>query len=52
MLQSMVPIALSLGLGSLLPPIHAAEPCAPKAYQIGAAQDDITGPIAELGMLG
>ncbi len=52
MLQSLVPIALSLGLGSILQPVQAAESCSTKGYQVGAAQHDITGPIAELGFLG
>jgi neutral ceramidase len=52
MWQTIVPIALSLGLGNLTSALHAAEPCSAAAYQIGAGQDDITGPIAELGLLG
>jgi neutral ceramidase len=47
-----VSFAFCLGLGSLTGTARAAELCAGEAYQIGAAQDDITGPVAELGMLG
>jgi neutral ceramidase len=52
MWQTMVSITLSLSLGNFMQPLHAAETCANDNYQIGAAQDDITGPVAELGLLG
>lgn len=48
--------AIRIGLFSLasLSPLaaYAATPCLDQGYWIGAAQDDITGPIAELGMMG
>ncbi|WP_141734509.1 neutral/alkaline non-lysosomal ceramidase N-terminal domain-containing protein [Oligoflexus tunisiensis] len=51
-LRRMFPVALSLGFWSLMQTLQAAQPCSVPGYRVGAAQDDITGPVAELGMLG
>lgn len=52
MVRRMISGAVSLGLWALLQPLLAANTCNTPGYRVGAAQDDITGPIAELGMLG
>jgi len=52
MLRRILLFVLSLGLWSQMMPLLAGNSCPSAAYRVGAAQDDITGPMAELGMLG
>ncbi|HYX37252.1 MAG TPA: neutral/alkaline non-lysosomal ceramidase N-terminal domain-containing protein [Oligoflexus sp.] len=52
MIRKMLWVVWGLGFAMLISPLQAAEACSTPGYRVGAAQDDITGPVAELGMLG